>query len=345
MNCSIQGLRGLACFTVFISHIGSGGISERFFGQISSELELFRFILITGQYGVELFFMISGYLITDSLSRKTSASDFIISRAIRIYPVFLAAIIPIFIFGPFFNYQYFTDKSFIEIAGDFLLNVLFIPGVFPIVAALGVAWSLSFEALFYAFACFFRFTRSTLCLNILLFISLIFVYFYPRSIFFILGFLAYKIRNKSSIFPEKPQIYTPLYLILFFTSLSFYESPEVFSSHYIFSIKLSFFLTAICSGFIFFRWVLRDTKSSENFLRDGFFYKLGLISYSFYIWHTLVMFLVKRFISFFEIQYGIVSLLIFSTASFYVSFFISKISYKYIEVEFSKFLSSKFLKD
>src|ERR1700756_4780825 len=46
-----------------------------------------------GQYGVFVFFLVSGYIVPASLERKGSVRSFWISRAFRLYPMFLVALV------------------------------------------------------------------------------------------------------------------------------------------------------------------------------------------------------------------------------------------------------------
>src|SRR6202000_656873 len=46
-----------------------------------------------GQYGVFVFFMVSGYIVPASLERKGSVRGFWISRAFRLYPMFVIAVV------------------------------------------------------------------------------------------------------------------------------------------------------------------------------------------------------------------------------------------------------------
>src|ERR1700678_4625818 len=45
-----------------------------------------------GQYGVFVFFLVSGYIVPASLERKGCVRSFWISRAFRLYPMYLVAI-------------------------------------------------------------------------------------------------------------------------------------------------------------------------------------------------------------------------------------------------------------
>lgn len=110
-------------------------------------------------FGVKIFFVISGFLITASWNSDPNPIRFAIRRALRIIPgltlvVFLAA----FVLGPIFTTislsEYFGNMRFAK----YFLNILFyinydLPGVFrsniyPI-AVNGSLWSLSVEVLMY----------------------------------------------------------------------------------------------------------------------------------------------------------------------------------------------------
>src|SRR3546814_5493497 len=50
----------------------------------------------------------------------------------------------------------------------------------------------------------------------------------------------------------------------------------------------------VCLGFVGFDLVARDRPEGARFLRSRVVQFLGTISYSLYLWHTLVMFATKR---------------------------------------------------
>src|SRR5665213_3449768 len=86
INPQIHGLRGLAALIVFVFHIY--GIADEWHFWPAS-LADFGFVFRLGRHGVEIFFIISGCLITASLLRHQRAGRFLVDRCIRIYPVFL----------------------------------------------------------------------------------------------------------------------------------------------------------------------------------------------------------------------------------------------------------------
>jgi peptidoglycan/LPS O-acetylase OafA/YrhL len=97
-----------------------------------------------GQYGVEIFFMISGMVIYWSISRSNSISDFVISRFSRLYPVYWVA-----------GALSFLAVSLFGLPGrevgvwQALLNALMFQGYFRIPYIDGVYWTLQIELTFY----------------------------------------------------------------------------------------------------------------------------------------------------------------------------------------------------
>src|SRR5690606_9931933 len=141
-NKSINGLRGFAASAVVVFHIWTGAIDGGL--RPSSVSEVINFALLTTQFGVDIFFMISGYLITQSLIRHDNVKSFLMDRVIRIYPAYLPILALLFILGPLVGLAYFhAVESVADWASLLVANVLFLPGVFPIEPALLVAWTLS----------------------------------------------------------------------------------------------------------------------------------------------------------------------------------------------------------
>ena len=88
----MEGLRGIAVALVFCQHYGTQfatyGSCTGFTRTVALKLASF------GNYGVELFFVLSGYLIyTILLKKRPSFLTFMARRAQRLYPAFIAAMI------------------------------------------------------------------------------------------------------------------------------------------------------------------------------------------------------------------------------------------------------------
>jgi peptidoglycan/LPS O-acetylase OafA/YrhL len=144
---SLDGVRGLAVSMVIISHL--------MFLSNYNENFLWKF-LKNGWMGVDLFFVLSGYLITSILiaskSKKNYFRNFLIRRTLRIFPLYYTVLIIVLISLFFYqngNFQnliwYFTYTSNIGMAIND--NWLHVGGNLE----LSHFWSLAVEEQFYLF--------------------------------------------------------------------------------------------------------------------------------------------------------------------------------------------------
>jgi peptidoglycan/LPS O-acetylase OafA/YrhL len=98
---ALDSLRGIAALGVVAYHY-TGGFEE-VVGPHSGPVPSF----VSGHFGVELFFVISGFVIAWTLERSASIYDFAVSRLARLYPAYLAAVLlaAAIVFGVGFNPQ------------------------------------------------------------------------------------------------------------------------------------------------------------------------------------------------------------------------------------------------
>src|SRR6185437_11023111 len=145
---SMEGLRGVAVTLVFFQHYT---VQSQLIGLPPGVASAFAAIFRSyGNLGVELFFVLSGYLIYGTLVRKApSFMHFISRRYQRIYPAFLAVfafalaltvLVPIPGKIPDGGWQAATYLA---------ANVALIPGIVPMVGLVDVAWSLSYVMFLY----------------------------------------------------------------------------------------------------------------------------------------------------------------------------------------------------
>src|SRR5487761_2700495 len=144
---ALDGMRGYAVWLVFLVHHDSLFGSYLPMGSFASKISAFSYYV--GHSGVDLFFMLSGYLIYGHLlARPTSISTFLVKRARRIYPTFLCVLL-IYIALSFA----FPSRSKLPGGLENIVyigeNLLLLPGIAAITPIITVAWSLSYEALFY----------------------------------------------------------------------------------------------------------------------------------------------------------------------------------------------------
>jgi exopolysaccharide production protein ExoZ len=149
---SLEGLRGFAIVLVFICHYYD--IIWRNLPQ-SDWFSHFGFSLMgAGGTGVDLFFVLSGYLIY-AYWRKPNVSYcmFMLRRCRRIYPTFLAVVLLylcIITAVKLSGFNILTEYRRVpehlgSAVGYIVANILFLPGIFPIEPLMKVAWSLSYE--------------------------------------------------------------------------------------------------------------------------------------------------------------------------------------------------------
>jgi peptidoglycan/LPS O-acetylase OafA/YrhL len=143
----MEGLRGFAVFLVFIVHYATlvqPWISSEPLRALSAAMHAI------GNTGVDLFFVLSGYLIYGSLmTRPQSFSGFMARRLRRIYPAFAV----VFLIYVALSFVVSGESRIPTSAGSALVylsaNFLLLPGLFPIEPLITVAWSLSYEMFYY----------------------------------------------------------------------------------------------------------------------------------------------------------------------------------------------------
>jgi peptidoglycan/LPS O-acetylase OafA/YrhL len=88
----LDALRGIAALAVVFEHL-----SLQVLGAVHSVVVQW---IDPGEYGVFLFFLISGYIVPASLERKGSVRSFWVSRLFRLYPAYLFALVAMVILTP-----------------------------------------------------------------------------------------------------------------------------------------------------------------------------------------------------------------------------------------------------
>ncbi len=148
-------IRIIFAWFVIVSHsyvLNGVGESDPL-GQLTSNYLILSFI------GVKGFFVISGYLILQSLTRSKSVIDYLVKRILRIFPglivVLLATLLVVYFMYPSTNLPYlFNPAIYKYFIGNVLLFTphFYIPGVFeqlPSKAINGSLWTIEFEFFFY----------------------------------------------------------------------------------------------------------------------------------------------------------------------------------------------------
>lgn len=145
-------IRLVAAWLVIYGH--AWAITGSGTGDLVAQLTLIRF---AGAVAVDMFFVISGFLIAASLERN-SVRAYLASRALRILPALVTCVVlSVFVLGPLLttapDYWRHPDTwRYLWVNGSLWSNTFFLPGVFtglPNPAVNGSLWTLPIEARLY----------------------------------------------------------------------------------------------------------------------------------------------------------------------------------------------------
>ena len=132
----LDGLRGLACLMIFNVHFFAQFADVSYFVNPDGLLHQVLHALHSGSHGVDVFFVVSGYLIYGSLTRKRpNLFQFLVERYKRLLPVVLVINIPAL---------YWVNATWKEVVD----NVFFLD-LFGSRLVTFVSWALVYEMYFY----------------------------------------------------------------------------------------------------------------------------------------------------------------------------------------------------
>ncbi|MFT2007169.1 acyltransferase family protein [Pontibacter sp. 13R65] len=134
----MDSLRGIAAFLVVLYHYTT--TYRSLYGHSFSK----QFDFAYGHYGVELFFMISGFVIFFSFKNLKDGKDFLFKRITRLYPAYwfcaIATFSAVYLFGLPGLETSFTD---------FIINLTMFQKLVGVPEVDGVYWTLFYEWMFY----------------------------------------------------------------------------------------------------------------------------------------------------------------------------------------------------
>lgn len=333
----ITGLRAYAILLVILIH--SGGAGLRSLGEIGKNIVEF------GQAGVFIFFVISGFAITESFIKDKTVKTFLIRRFFRIAPLFYAVIILCLILDVDnawqrrFEHAYSLHNLFMHFTFLFMFDyttALTIPGV---------EWTLGVEVFWYIVAPFILIFSKDYKRAALVLIAVALVTHFSQNIYikytedpelsyhlsplkygyaFLAGMLTSYIRRKLSqkeLYKEKKvqitfEALTIISVISFFLFIT--RAYDVDLALY-FCILFSSLIIIIVGG--------TNNRISSFIFENKVTIFIGTISYSLYLLHFVLL-------EFLDHPHN--KFLFFLTclaSSVLVSFY----SYKYIEIPSNKF--------
>lgn len=159
---SIQALRGISATAVVIFHAQGGMLDFKEFGAQNALLNSHPALILFGTVGVDIFFVISGVVITlvtwDYFETLRDIPVFLKKRVIRIFPIYWLNLLPWIVWYYLQAWLFHGTNGDPEQAALFLSSFFLFPYPTPLKStggyALFVAWTLTFELYFYCIVAF-----------------------------------------------------------------------------------------------------------------------------------------------------------------------------------------------
>ena len=334
----LNGMRAIAAIAVVISHITISlkdfGLDPYIFGSFNDGKPK-GYIL--GGYGVSIFFVLSGFLITYLLKSEKDAHSidikkFYMRRILRIWPLYylylIVALITILSFGFDLNIKSLFLYTFYAANIPFILSI----GL-PFV---GHYWSLGVEEQFYLFWPWFIKKTNRLILPIFIMIIVLIGVksslhlFYPNSLFesiihvtrfhcMMIGALgAILLKNENTLFQrlmDNKLIQSICWIIMILVAINQFHFISFIDNEVISVVTLVLIVGQI------------RIKSRILNLENNFFDFLGKISYGIYVIHPLLIFFFSK------IFIGIEINIYFKYITVYTSIISTTILLSYISFE------------
>lgn len=268
----LDSLRGLSALAVILFHYST--LYEKVYDHTKSPY----FVDVPlGYYGVNLFFIISGFVIYMTIINSKGILDFVVKRAIRLYPAYIIAVI----FTATLVWQIGLEGK-TQTLSQVIINFTMLQEFFGVKAVDGVYWTLKIELIFYfimAVCLILRLTKRMEIISILWLVSAAAVKFASINMdstilvglrvfgivdychFFIAGITFYKLWKGGAIKHHIIILLCIIYNIVWFN------------------------VTSTVLIFLFFGLFYLLIFSKTNFLNNKALIFLGTISYSLYLIH------------------------------------------------------------
>ncbi len=295
-NNNLDIIRFLAALAVIYSHsfdITHHSTSEPLYA-------LTHQLLSVGHLSVAVFFIISGFLITQSYHRAKSLEQYFIARILRIYPGLIFVVLcTVFLIGPFWTTYsitgYFSNIETIK----YLINILSLKiyfrlggvmenAAYPNFAVNGSLWTLPYELVCYlivpAMALILK-KRFKQALPLLVIIAIFMAFqqavpFFVNSFCFLCGALFYLYRNKVVLNPIVLAVSVTVLL------LNFIYNREFISFNIIMAVSLSYIIMFL--GYYKAGWFNNFTKNGD-YSYGLYIWAFPLQQIIFHIWPTSII--------------------------------------------------------
>ena len=359
-------LRAIAAFSVLVYHIELYKKREHIFGHYNTFLR--NIVESIGHNGVNLFFVLSGFLITYLLieekekNNKIEIKKFYIRRVLRIWPLYYLIMALSFFFLPFaanhldlLQNETFYFKAIQGLSTDFwyklLVFVSFLPNLaLPLgylVPGASQAWSVGVEEQYYLFwpVVIDKIKKTNWVLFFICFII----------IKMIIDFWLMKQSGKSELFMGFHLFSRTFKIELMAIGAlgayySYYHNEKIIPlaknnilaalNYFIILLCLHYGTNHVVLGFLFLFAILSTVNYATFTLKNSILDDMGKISYGIYMYHPIIVFfsfaVVNKYVT--HQNLWLYNICLYSLI-IGVTVLVSKLSYKYFETYFLKLKS------
>ncbi|WP_340313070.1 acyltransferase family protein [Rhizorhabdus argentea] len=325
-NVAAHGLRGVASVLVLAAHI-AGGTARHIYAADADYVSLVEHPWYLGTFGVEIFFVISGFVILPSVM-KYNLGEFALRRFVRIYPLFfMLSLVFVALNAVTDAYPKLNDLPTV-IAGFLFVNLF--TGTEQLTPN---AWSLSFEICFYALTalvvtCAVK-RRSAVAGALAIGTALAFLIAFPITCYFIIGLvlrLTFRAEQKATATSRVAEA-ASLALVIWFASRAHFDYTAW--SQFQDPVVLPIVVSLGC----YFYLALRQGSLTAGALDRAVFRYIGTVSYSLYLVHPFAYFALRAIF----VRSGLftdniaLSMALFATAVFAASFLLTHFAHALFE--------------
>ncbi|GEM_PF-564797 len=285
-NVAAHGLRGLAAMMVLLAHI-LGGTAKHIYAQNDAYVQGIAGAWALGTFGVELFFIISGYVILPSAMRY-GAQQFALRRFLRLYPLFFVLSLFFIALNAITNAYPALNSTKAVISGLLFINLF--TGTEQLTPN---AWSLTYEVIFYllmyGIVYFTVHHRNRARAAVAIVVGLGFLLTHPIAIYFVIG-AAIRLASARPWrwpIPARGLELASLIAMIAFASRGHFEySWSDFADPVLVPI--------ILSAGLYFHCAVQPGSLTARALDNPLFRYLGTVSYSLYLVHPYSYYGIRR---------------------------------------------------
>ncbi len=316
----IDGLRFIAIITVLFLHLTTNYVRE-FSGNFSQEFSqsFFYSILYSGGWGVQLFFSISGFILSipfinfaKNKSENLNLSTYFFRRVVRLEPPFFISLSLIYLANLFFSFYTFYD-SFPHFLATLFYCHVFIYGTWSNINP--VSWSLETEVQFYVLAplllFLFKLKQKWLIRIIVITFFLISNYFsgfnflkpyhlhvsiIPYFQSFAVGILVADLYLDYKPWFVKQNLFFDLFAWI---GIPLIYSSKIFFTDFIFNILIFFFFISVFKSISF-----------KKLINNRFVTTIGGMCYTIYLFHYSLIFVLMKMIKSLQLPNNIYHLIL-----------------------------------